>query len=138
MIVCSCISGILSSYAGRKPALLGGSIMAIHFLGGLVVAEYFKFKIISIMCIFGFLGIYGMTIGPNSWIYLSEILSDKAMNFVMTIMFVMIFIIGFIFPSMVINFGISGSFSIFLILTVIMSSFFYFVVPKLVDDEEEK
>ncbi|MBP2034098.1 major inositol transporter-like SP family MFS transporter [Clostridium algifaecis] len=120
MLLCGCTGTTLS--------MLGITIIG-HVLGGSVLLPYLVIILTMI-----FLAFFQGNIGPVMWLVLSEIFPIKLRGLGMGIctFFVWIanFFVGFLFPILLATFGISGAFTVFIVIGVIAWIYTYKFVPE--------
>lgn len=119
---------------GRKPLLLGGSILMGVFL--LILAACFHAQLLTgpwiFLCLMGYIASFAATLGPITWVYLSEVFPNRIRAQAMSIATLALWLANFIatltFPmllagigdaaTMMFNAMLCGIFVIFIIFKV--------------------
>jgi SP family sugar porter-like MFS transporter len=126
--------GTIDSFGRRKLMLLGfGGLSALYILLGILY--YFHSPGISILIVILFcIAIFAMTIGPGTWVLLSEIFPNEMRTFSMSIatfmLWVSSFLITFFFPIINNAFGTAAVFWIFAGICIISFMVLFIRLPE--------
>jgi len=117
---------------GRRKLLLYGSLLL--FFDALALACSFYFHLPgywTLIFVLGFIAIYGATIGPVTWVALSEIFPNRIRGNALALATLMLWIANFFttasFPVMQKNFGLPATFSIH---AVICLGYFFYIKAR--------
>jgi MFS transporter, SP family, arabinose:H+ symporter len=121
---------------GRRPLLIGGTAGMIISLTAIAIAFYLKkFEgYIILFFILTYCASFAASLGPVTWVLLSEIFPNKLRSKAMSIAVVSIWIANFmlilVFPFVLSTFGGAAAFLIFDIMCVFLLLFAIFKVPE--------
>ena len=118
----------------RKLLLVGSALLCVDALA-LAAAFYFQLDGVWILAfVLGFIAIYAATLGPVTWVALSEIFPNRIRGYALSIATLALWIANFIttasFPVMKANFGLPITFAIHAAICFIYLVFIFFKVPE--------
>ncbi len=135
LFVCTIIAIATIDKAGRKKLLLYGA--ALLSLDTLAIALAFYFQLSGywiLVFALGSISIYAATIGPVTWVILSEIFPNRVRGNAMSIATLSLWIANFIingsFPIMKAHFGLPLTFGLYVPLFLIYFLFVYTRIPE--------
>lgn len=121
--------------AGRKKLLLYGA--ALLSLDTLAMALAFHFQLLGywiLILILIFIAVYAATIGPVTWVVLSEIFPNRIRGYAMSLATLSLWVANFFiigsFPIMKLYFGLSITFGLYAALFFIYFLFVYIRIPE--------
>jgi MFS transporter, SP family, arabinose:H+ symporter len=121
---------------GRKPLLIGGSIGMILSLSGISLTFYlghFEGNLLLALILM-YIASFAVSLGPVTWVVISEIFPNKlrstAMSVAIVALWIACFIVTLTFPAMLNRLGGAGTFLVFNIVCVLMLLFIVFKVPE--------
>jgi SP family arabinose:H+ symporter-like MFS transporter len=121
---------------GRKPLLIGGVSGMIISLTSIAIAFYFKkFEgYLILFLIITYIASFAASLGPVTWVLVSEIFPNKLRSKAMSVSIVSLWITNFllilIFPLILNRFGGATAFLLFDFMCVILLVFTIFKVPE--------
>lgn len=121
---------------GRKPMLIGGTIGMIVSLTSIAVAFYLKKYegFVILFFILTYCASFAASLGPVTWVLISEIFPNKLRSKAMSLAVVSIWIANFllilVFPVVLNRFGGATAFLIFDIMCMFLLIFSIFKVPE--------
>jgi MFS transporter, SP family, arabinose:H+ symporter len=121
---------------GRKPLLIGGVTGMIISLTSIAIAFYFKkFEgYLILFLIITYIASFAASLGPVTWVLVSEIFPNKLRSKAMSVSIVSLWITNFllilIFPLILNRFGGATAFLLFDFMCVILLVFTIFKVPE--------
>ncbi|MEO6961319.1 MAG: sugar porter family MFS transporter [Puia sp.] len=121
--------------SGRRKLLLYGSVFL--FADALILSSSFAFQwspVFIIACIVAFIAIYAATIGPVTWVALSEIFPNKIRGSMLAVATLSLWVSNFIttasFPLMKLYFGLSVTFGIHAAICLVYFLFIWIRMPE--------
>ncbi len=121
--------------AGRKKLLLYGAALCLLLTLALALAFYFHLSGLWILILaLAFTAVYAATIGPVTWVVLSEIFPNRIRGNAMSLATLFLWIANFIntgsFPIMKSHFGMAVTFGVYAPLFLIYFLFVYVRIPE--------
>ncbi len=121
---------------GRKKLLIGGVIGMIVSLSTITVAFYLgHFEgILILVCILAYIASFAASLGPITWVVVSEIfpnkLRSKAMSVAVFSLWITNFLLILVFPVMLNRLGGGASFLFFNVMSILLLLFAIFKIPE--------
>ncbi len=121
--------------AGRKSLLMCGALLLAADAFLLFAAFHFEAgSLVILLLVLMFIAIYSATLGPVTWVMLSEIFPNRIRGHAMSIATLSLWISNFftvsLFPVMKAQFGIGATFGIHGLICLLYFVFLYFKVPE--------
>lgn len=118
---------------GRRKLLLYGVFLIIIDTSLLAISLYFEWPAFwHLFFLIAFIAIYAATIGPITWVLLSEIFPNNIRGIAMSIATLSLWVANFsllgLFPVMKVHLGLTGTFGIY---SVMFISYFIFIFLKI-------
>lgn len=135
LFVCTIVAIVAIDKAGRKKLLLcGAALLSLDTLA-ISLAFYFQLSAYWILIFaLGSIAIYAATLGPVTWVVLSEIFPNRIRGRAMSIATLSLWIANFIvnasFPIMKAHFGLPVTFGLYIPLFLIYFLFVYARIPE--------
>lgn len=125
-VISAILAGVFSKKFGSKSLLFQGSIICSVFLAlfGIISSSNSDVsKILSVLCIFGYILFFGVSLGPVVWAYNAEILDGKGLAAATIANWSSAMLLIFFFPMVISVVPIEAAFIFFAVCTVATSVF---------------
>lgn len=97
----TCIGVTLLNRLGRRTLMIiGNAFMAIS-LFGLGYGLNYNVKLVSIVSVFAFISFFSISAGPIAFLYMAEIMTDKAMSIGVLLNWAVVLVIASVTPGIV-------------------------------------
>lgn len=117
-IIFTAIGMAVADKLGRRPLVIGGSFIMTVSLAVIITGDLTDVTALVIVAIMVFLFGYNTTLGPIKWACYVELMDAFGVSVAASLIFLMAFVIGLVFPLLVEVMNLYGAFSIFLGLSV--------------------
>jgi len=135
-LICTLIALYCLDRWGRRSMLLTASAGMAFWLALFVVANHLPgvSPVVLLICIIGYTGFFAFAMGPIPWVVISEIFPNKirgrAASIATSTLWTGTLIVTFTFLSLVRALGVSGTFGIYAVLSVVAFIFIWKMVPE--------
>ena len=89
----------LLTYAGRRTIMLWGNLLMASVLLGLGVCSLVDQKLLEIVLLLCFIALFEFSSGPITWLYMAEIMQDKAVSIATVLNWLISLIVSATIPS---------------------------------------
>jgi MFS family permease len=136
-LICTLIAAVFIDKAGRKKLLIISLMGMFLFLQMMVLSMHFlssKGAIISLLCMLGYVGSFGVGLGPVCFIIISELyplsIRGRAMSLAVFANWFFNYLLSLFFPSLVDMIGVKGVFELFVIFIIVALVFVKRLIPE--------
>ena len=110
--------------------LIGNAIVIVSLFGVSLVSYFELSSIYALISILIFSIGFGLAAGPITWLYLSDILPPIGVGVCTMNVWIFTILVGYFFPYINDNYGITTCFIIFTTLSLIGMIFIYFTIKE--------
>jgi MFS family permease len=136
-LICTFIAALFIDKAGRKKLLIISLAGMFFFLQLMVLSMYSlssQGAIVSLVCMLGYVGSFGIGLGPACFILISELyplaIRGRAMSLAVFANWFFNYLLSLSFPSLVDVIGVQGVFELFVVLIIAALVFVKRLIPE--------
>ncbi|MDP7288246.1 MAG: sugar porter family MFS transporter [Phycisphaerae bacterium] len=119
---------------GRKPLLIAGAAVQTVALTTVAIAFALELPALVLIAIPVYVGAFAFSLGPVTWVVISEIFPTKirgrAMSIATLILWIACYLLSQTFPMLLEGIGASGTFAIYAGISLMCAVFVFMVVPE--------